>query len=326
MDTPDGTRSGRVLLLGADVGGTRARARTHWTGSPEPGTVVEGDGWNPNSTDPGAADALLELLRAEVVRALDAVGPPDAEDPPVRVVAVLGIAGAGPARHAEVEERMRRGLAGTPHLAPDDVHVVDDMVTAFASGGVGPDGIALLAGTGAAAVRLRGHRPVARADGMGWLLGDVGSAVWIGRQVLEAVAADLDGRGPRTALTPRVLAHWGIDPEGPGDLRQHLIAAVYPTPPAGWGALAPLAEAMPEDAVARDVLRRAGEGLLSTLDRVRADADREVVLTGSVALRSSVVRGMLAAGLAERGLVGVEARGPVDGALRLARQEAGPPG
>ena len=42
-------------------------------------------------------------------------------------------------------------------------------------------------------------------DGLGWLLGDDGSGFWIGHRVARAVAAELDGRGPSTSLTGRVL-------------------------------------------------------------------------------------------------------------------------
>ena len=61
----------------------------------------------------------------------------------------------------------------------------------------------MCSGTGAVTVLFRGRQGVARRDGMGWLLGDIGSAVWLGRRTLQTVAADLDQRGRRTVLTER---------------------------------------------------------------------------------------------------------------------------
>ncbi|MFD0537747.1 hypothetical protein ACFQY7_32330 [Actinomadura luteofluorescens] len=47
-----------------------------------------------------------------------------------------------------------------------------------------------------------------RADGYGWLVGDEGSAVWLGKEAVRAALAAYDGRGSPTLLTdsvPRAL-------------------------------------------------------------------------------------------------------------------------
>jgi glucosamine kinase len=46
----------------------------------------------------------------------------------------------------------------------------------------------------------------ATAGGWGWFLGGDGSGVWLGREVLRAVLADLDGLGPATMLTARLTS------------------------------------------------------------------------------------------------------------------------
>src|SRR5699024_362887 len=79
------------------------------------------------------------------------------------------------------------------------VNVRSDLLAAYCSGAVELSGYALVAGTGAAAVRIEAGEIVAVADGMGWLLGDDGSGFQIGRDVARAVVADLDRRGPGTA-------------------------------------------------------------------------------------------------------------------------------
>lgn len=356
-----GTSRGSTLLLGADVGGTRARLRLHLLdpSTGEAGEEVlrrEGPGANPGSAAPGALEALLDLVAAALGEgaallagadpdgaAPSGSGPSRAEGagPAVRAVVVLGIAGAGPARHGWVERAVREGLgqrlaarSSSPCdqdlLDPVDVQVVDDMVTAFAAGGTGGDGLLLLAGTGAAAVRFAGHRPVERSDGMGWLLGDAGSAVWIGREVLRAAAADLDRRGPSTALSAAVLGELGLPAPGEpgaGDVRQAMIATVDPLAPAAWGRFAPLASdaAAAGDAAAERILDGAAEALLGTLDAVRdpgAGVGGAVVVTGSVLERSASVRSGVRAGLEARGLRAVQGAEPVHGALRLAAEHA----
>jgi len=346
-----GTSRGSTLLLGADVGGTHARLRLHLL-DPRPGGAGEellrreGPGANPGSAAPGALEALLDLVAATLVEGaalLAGASRAEGAGRAVRAVVVLGIAGAGPARHERVERAVREGLGqrlaarssaqrDQDLLDPADVHVVDDMVTAFAAGGTGGDGLLLLAGTGAAAVRFAGHRPVERSDGMGWLLGDAGSAVWIGREVLRAAAADLDRRGPSTALTTAVLGELGLPAPrepGTGDVRQAMIAAVDPLAPAAWGRFAPLAggAAAAGDAVARRILDAAAAALLGTLDAVRdhgAGGAGAVVVTGSVLERSDTVRAGVRAGLEARGLRVVQGAEPVHGALRLAAEHAAP--
>src|ERR1039457_6734945 len=68
----------------------------------------------------------------------------------------------------------------------------------------------------------------------GWFLGGDGSGVWLGREVLRAVLADLDGLGPATKLTARVATELGVSPE---ELTPSaLTGAVYggvPAPGAG---------------------------------------------------------------------------------------------
>ncbi|WP_050779996.1 hypothetical protein [Streptomyces sp. C] len=168
------TRTARTsLVLGIDAGGSGLRA-----------AVAAADGGPPLATaSAGAGNARSVPERLLVQRLAHAVGEVlDAEDRAARVRCVVaGFAGAGVADAAGHggRGRARRALdAALAHhgVRAAAVHVMADSEVAFAAApGTPPDGLVLVAGTGAAAVRIRGHRLAAAADGCGWLTGDDGS-------------------------------------------------------------------------------------------------------------------------------------------------------
>ncbi len=91
------------------------------------------------------------------------------------------------------EARRLRGLAGL-------VHVISDVEAAYL-GALGPGpGILLLAGTGSIALGRDGTGRWVRRGGLGPLLGDEGSAFWIGREYLKAVAQGGDASHLREVL------------------------------------------------------------------------------------------------------------------------------
>lgn len=73
---------------------------------------------------------------------------------------------------------------------------------------------------------------VQRADGYGWLVGDEGSAVWLGREAVRAALAAYDGRGSPTLLTesvPRALLGGAVVAEidtGPRHRHHRALALV----------------------------------------------------------------------------------------------------
>ena len=68
-------------------------------------------------------------------------------------------------------------------------------------------GVVVAAGTGVVTLAV-GARNTARVDGWGNIMGDAGSAYWMGQQALSAVMRAHDGRGPQTALTGPVQDRW----------------------------------------------------------------------------------------------------------------------
>jgi len=134
---------------------------------------------------------------------------------------------------------------------------------------------------------------VATSDGLGWLLGDDGSAFWIGHQVARAVCEQLDRRGPATSLTAPVLADLGLPEDltpswsGRAAVLDDAIRVVYALRPVELSRLARLAFAAAGDAVADRILAEAAERLAATLvSLVTPHVTGPVVLGGSVLTRN----------------------------------------
>lgn len=80
------------------------------------------------------------------------------------------------------------------------VIVAHDSITSYL-GALGDGvGCVIAAGTGTICLAV-GERDAARVDGWGHLIGDAGSAYWIGRTAMEAAMRGYDGRRQMTALT-----------------------------------------------------------------------------------------------------------------------------
>jgi glucosamine kinase len=274
------------LVIGIDAGGTATRCVL----STLDGVVrarARAGGANQNSSRGRPADALAAVLSA--VDSADVVG---------GVVAMAGSAGGGRARAQAAATRAWRqaGLAGA-------VEVVTDLEAAFAAGTPMPAGVLLIAGTGAVAARFDDHALIRRADGYGWLAGDEGSAVWLGRAAVRAVLRALDGRGPDTALVELLGGGHGSAEDraedSAEDRAQALVAATFAGPPAALGRFAPMvsAAAAGGDAVARAIVAEGAAALLHSLKTVAGPPP--VVLAGGLLLNSGPVADAVLAGVRE---------------------------
>ncbi|WP_179228953.1 N-acetylglucosamine kinase [Parenemella sanctibonifatiensis] len=303
-DQPDRPAPGLGdAVLGIDLGGSSITAvrvdhdqRQVWVGR-TPGA-------NPFSS-PGLA---AERLAAAVAEALQSEG-----EPPSVSHVCLGASGAGGAGRAVLQAALHQACGGLGA----ELELRTDLDIAFLSGA--ETGSLLLSGTGAVAARYQDTAMTARCDGMGWMLGDEGSGLWIGWQAARSVAAALDGRGPSTALTGPVLAALEVEPTTNGvDLRQELVAAVAARRPADLARLAPIVlEAA--DPVAEQIVETATQRLLATLAVV--DAGGPIVLAGGLLANDTALSRGVRAGLPDRDLRAV--RAPVIGAVSLALAAAG---
>ena len=91
------------------------------------------------------------------------------------------------------------------------VRVVNDASIALYAGAPEGYGIVVISGTGSIAYGTDPAGHTARAGGWGELLGDEGSAVWIGRVALRKSVRGVDGRGPRTAMSNKIAHELGLE-------------------------------------------------------------------------------------------------------------------
>ncbi len=271
-------------LIAVDAGGTSTRAVVVDPAGHCLGYAVAGSG-NPIAVGPETAAASVAESATEALRR---AGVPVTR---IRQV-VLAMAGAG---SSAISREVRDRLTGL------DAPVVfeSDLLATFFSGTHLPAGYAVIAGTGAGAIRVEDGRQVAVADGLGWLLGDEGSGFWIGRRVVRAALADLDGRGPATALTPLLLARLGVPvPAAAGD-REPIIAilrALYAAPPVRLADHARLVFEVDGDDTADGILDEAAAALARTLDAVRSPTvSGPVVLGGGILGRGGRIADRVAA-------------------------------
>ena len=291
----------RTELVAVDAGGTSTRAVVVHPAGQCLAYAVAGSG-NPTAVGAETAAAAVAESVASVLRR--------AQVPSTRIgLVVLAMAGAGRTSVA-AEIRTRLAAIGL------DAHLVfeSDLLATYCSGTHRPEGYAVIAGTGAGAIRVEDGRQVAVADGLGWLLGDEGSGFWIGQRVVRAVLADLDGRGPATALTPLVLERLGVPAPsevGDRDPIMALVRTLYVGPPVRLADHAGLAFEAAGDETADGILDEAATMLVRTLAAVRSPSvSGPVVLGGGILGRGGRVADRLAASCGTS-----EVRSVTDGAV-----------
>lgn len=179
----------------------------------------------------------------------------DAGVDPARIVAAgMGLTSCPPelALHHLFEEMLRE-IAD-----PDALWIDHDVASNLAGASAGGPGIVVIAGGGSIAFGVDVDGREARAGGMGYLMGDDGSAWWIGLHAIRAAAAAVDRRGPETALLPFVLAHYGLP------TIRHIVGVLYGpafTRDQVAGIAPEVVRIAAQDEVARGIVTEAGERL-----------------------------------------------------------------
>jgi N-acetylglucosamine kinase-like BadF-type ATPase len=163
----------------------------------------------------------------------------------------------------------------------------------------------LIAGTGAVAALVDDVEIVRTADGLGWLLGDEGSGLWLGLQAVRAAARDF-----HSPLGTAVATHAAVA------TMDELVHWAGRVTPGSFATLAPLV-CTSTDPRADELTTEAAARLVATLDELAAPPG-PVVLAGSLLTAETPVRAKVLELLLARGTQVHTAREPALGAVRLA--------
>ena len=310
------------LILGIDGGGTKTAARIASLSADgrvtELGRAVGGPG-NLRAVGPSAGKVNLD---AAIDQALADAGVGAA----TISSAVLALAGS----QQPAIRRLIREWADQRRLA-QDVHVVHDVDPVLAATEKDDAALALIVGTGTVAAGTIGDGTRFVRGGWGYWFGDEGSGFDIGRRGLAAVARAVDGTGPDTALTERILEHLDINEarlmlerlETQGDVRREIAAC----------ARVVLAAADDGDDVAREIRQQAATAAAALLHAAARELETrngigdapkgppELGLAGGVVTASAAFQAAMLTRLRELGTATAEptlVHEPVLGCLKIA--------
>jgi N-acetylglucosamine kinase-like BadF-type ATPase len=295
------------LVVGIDAGGSKTRA---FAVDRDGAVVGRGAGGGANllsSPDPAGsiAAALTESLGSAKPEAV-----------------VLSCSGGDRPADREKGRAILTQLVG-PAVR---IEVTHDAIAALYAGNPAGCGVVLIAGTGSIAFGRNDEGDERRAGGWGYLIGDEGSAVWLGLEGLRAAAHNADGRGAGTTITAHILRELGVQSF------MEVIPQLYGRPhpaPAILAAVRAVGRAAAEsDAIAVSIVQRGAHALARAASVVAAELrleDGPVYLAGgafeSLPSLERAVRGELLRML-PRATVEPVSEEPAMGAARLAMRLA----
>lgn len=210
-----------------------------------------------------------------------------------------------------------------PHVP---ILITNDYETALFGATGRPEGVIVIAGTGSVAVGRDLSSRLIRAGGWGHLLGDEGSAFYIGREALIAIFKARDEMGPPSSLSRRFLEHT--------ESRDYAALMRWAYQPSGKRSIARLAPLVQEaalegDAVALDIEKRAAHELVTLVatlwQRLRFQGQRvPLVPLGGVLCNNEHIRSLFEREVCERfprALVSKPVQDAAYGAALIARNE-----
>jgi len=275
------------FVIGVDAGGTASRAIAMNADGEILGRGNSG-GANPTSLP---VEVAAEHIAEAISGALSGMEPQETH------ACVVGMAGVmllnDPVKKKAFNQVLTNLKLGCP------IRVIDDAEVAFSSATREQNGTALIAGTGSITIEILNRQVTSIAGGGGWLLGDEGSAFWLGREVirttLTALREEQEIAGLPKALLTEVIGTSNFDYSTKAarvNLRQDLIGFVYKEDPIQLARFAPLVSKYAEenDPIAIGIVEQAVELLTKNVLSVRKASDNgPVVLIGSVIAQGAPV-------------------------------------
>jgi N-acetylglucosamine kinase-like BadF-type ATPase len=281
------------------------------------GTIIASGRGGPSNhyNEPGGPQRLESALRTSTKEALEAAGQYSGS-----VIEVcLGMSGSHP--QAQV---IAQALFPTANI-----QLKHDAITALVGASEGKLGVVVIAGTGAVAYGQLDNGEEARSSGWGYIMGDEGSAYWIGIEAIRAACKARDGRDKSTTLVNRIPEYLQL--QDLTDLHRKLYAQEL-----SRSVVASLAKITADAAGAGDklsirLLERAGQELaqaaLAVIARLgKLEVGLPVYQSGGVFLAGSLILEPFQAAItmaSPNSTVKGSSFSPVVGSLFLALQAAG---
>jgi glucosamine kinase len=301
------------MFFGIDGGGTRSRIAVVDQNLQVLGSAV------------GGSTNIYSVTKDEVFQNLttliDTVCARISIDRTAFTAGCLGSAGLGRPKEKVLFQEFFSRLLGD--LVP--VHLCTDGEILLCGGLQALEGFCLVAGTGSLALGRVLEGPLVRAGGLGYMLGDEGSAWWIGHEAIARTLRSVEDRDLPTSLLPILLKACSL--QEPQDF---IAYAHQQATKAEIAALAPLvtAAATKGDALALAILQQAAQELAvlveSVVQRSPGVSNQELVLAGGVMEHDAIVRERLVSILQKR-LPGLRVGPPrgtaLEGACLLAVQQ-----
>ena len=261
----------RKLVVGVDGGGTRTRAAIL------DGNRVLGEG------TAGPSNPLRVGVANGAVAIRDAIDKACAAALVQRddiVAAGIGLAGV---RRKDIRTRMREVLVET--LGIENIELLPDADMALYGATDGAPGVVVISGTGSVSCGVNRQGKRVHAGGWGPVAGDEGSASWIARRALQAVAHATDERGPKTALAAAACNYFQVST--PNDLATAIYAPTMTNDRIAGFSKQVIEAARIGDTVARNILTEAGRELgktaVTVIRKLKMEGERfQVSFVGGV--------------------------------------------
>ena len=271
-----------AFYFGIDGGGTRSRIAI----AGEDGRLIaRAEAGSTNIYSVSKEDVCLNL-KAILESALQKAGLTKAD----LTAGCLGSAGLG----REGEKITYRSFFDSILGPAFPVYLCTDGEILLCGGLENPEGYCLIAGTGSIALGRSQDGRLVRAGGHGYMLGDEGSAAWIGRTAIARSFRSIEQRDLPTAMLPAILRTTGLSQIG--DLIQYVH---HDADKAAIAALAPevTAAARGGDLLALDILRAGAQELTLLVKSVFSQSpwikNLELVLAGGVMEHDEILSGHL---------------------------------
>lgn len=159
------------------------------------------------------------------------------------------------------------------------------------------EGYCLIAGTGSLALARDHEGRTARAGGLGYMLGDEGSALWIAWQAIRRAMRSREGRDLETTLLADLVKHFSLScPEDFVEMLHHRFEKAVVATAAGL-----VLDRVEDDPLAADIARAAANELAQLLDSVMRQMPlfpARAALSGGVIEHNAWLRGRLVEQLA----------------------------